>query len=52
MRENDFEISQTANMDEVPFIFDVPSNKVIESKGTWSVTAKQVAMERHITKLD
>lgn len=39
-KENNFELSQIANVDEVPLTFNVPSNKSVESKGAKSVTYK------------
>ncbi|CAL4062438.1 unnamed protein product, partial [Meganyctiphanes norvegica] len=41
-----YELSQIANMDEVPLTFDVPSNKTVDSKGVHSVTVKTTGHEK------
>jgi hypothetical protein len=39
-KKEKFELSQIANMDEVPLTFNVPSNKTADSKGAKSITVK------------
>jgi len=41
-----FEIGQLGNMDEVPLMFDVPSNKTVEVKGTKTIMIKTSGNEK------
>ena len=41
-----FEIGQLGNMDEVPLMFDVPSNKTVDVKGAKTITIKTSGNEK------
>jgi hypothetical protein len=45
-KQEKFELSQIANMDEVPLTFDVPSNKTMDSKGAESRIVKTCGHEK------
>ena len=47
LRKNtNFELSQIANMDEVPLTFDVPSNRTVDQKGVKTVSIKTSGHEK------
>jgi len=41
-----FEIGQLGNMDEVPLMFDVPSNKTVDIKGAKTIMIKTSVNEK------
>jgi hypothetical protein len=41
-----FELSQIGNMDEVPLIFDVPSNRTVGNNGATTITVKTSGHEK------
>jgi len=41
-----FEIGQLGNMDEVPLMFDVPSNKTVDVKGAKTIMIKTSGNEK------
>lgn len=45
-KKYDFELSQIANMDEVPLNFDVPSNRSVDVKGIKTVAIKTSGHEK------
>ena len=45
-KQEKFELSQIANMDEVPLTFNVPSNKTVDSKGAKSIIVKTCGHEK------
>jgi hypothetical protein len=46
-----FELGQIGNMDEVLLTFDVPLNKIVDTKGAKLIIIKTRAMRKHITLL-
>ena len=42
-----FEIGQLGNMDEVPVMFDVPSNKTVDIKGAKTIMIKTSGNEKY-----
>ena len=47
LRKNtNFELSQIANINEVPLTFDVPSNRTVDQKGVKTVTIKTSGHEK------
>ena len=52
LRKNpNFELSQIANIDEVPLRFDVPSNRTVDQKGVKTFTIKTSGHEKiHYTR--
>jgi hypothetical protein len=45
-KQEKFELSQIANMDQVPLAFDVPSNKTVDSRGAKSIIVKTYGHEK------